>query len=81
MIAKIMKGSDFKAVVYYILNDEKGTQIIDSDGLFLENNDTIAQWSIADESEGDKGCRAYRFELLQGGCTTAEQCNHGSDSP
>ena len=38
MIAKIMKGSDFKGVVYYILNDEKGTQIIDSDGLFLENN-------------------------------------------
>ena len=46
MIAKIMKGSDFKAVVYYILNDEKGTQIIDSDGLFLENNDTIAQGFI-----------------------------------
>ena len=43
MIAKIMKGSDFKGVVYYILNDEKGTQIIDADGLFLENNDTIAQ--------------------------------------
>ena len=34
MIAKIMKGSDFKGVVYYILNDEKGTQIIDADGLF-----------------------------------------------
>nr|WP_304650216.1 relaxase/mobilization nuclease domain-containing protein [uncultured Bacteroides sp.] len=47
MIAKIMKGSDFKAVVYYILNDEKGTQIIDSDGLFLENNDTIAQGFIS----------------------------------
>lgn len=43
MIAKIMKGADFKSVVYYILNDEKGTQIIDADGLFLENNDTIAQ--------------------------------------
>lgn len=46
MIAKIMKGSDFRAVVYYILNDEKGTQTIDSDGLFLENNDTIAQGFI-----------------------------------
>lgn len=46
MIAKIMKGSDFKAVVYYILNDKKGTQIIDADGLFLENNDTIAQGFI-----------------------------------
>ena len=46
MIAKIMKGSDFRGVVYYILNDEKGTQIIDADGLFLENNDTIAQGFI-----------------------------------
>ena len=46
MIAKIMKGSDFKGVVNYILNDEKGTQIIDADGLFLENNDTIAQGFI-----------------------------------
>ena len=46
MIAKIMKGSDFKGVVYYILNDEKGTQIIDADGLFLENNDTIVQGFI-----------------------------------
>ena len=46
MIAKIMKGSDFKGVVYYILNDGKGTQIIDADGLFLENNDTIAQGFI-----------------------------------
>lgn len=46
MIAKIMKGSDFKGVVYYILNDEKDTQIIDADGLFLENNDTIAQGFI-----------------------------------
>lgn len=43
MIAKIMKGSDFTGVVYYILNDNKGTQIIAADGLFLENNDTIAQ--------------------------------------
>lgn len=46
MIAKIMKGSDFKGVVNYILNDEKGTQIIDADGLFLENNDTIVQGFI-----------------------------------
>ncbi len=46
MIAKIMKGSDFRGVVYYILNDEKGTKIIAADGLFLENNDTIAQGFI-----------------------------------
>ncbi len=46
MIAKIMKGSDFRSVVYYILNDEKGTKIIAADGLFLENNDTIAEGFI-----------------------------------
>ena len=46
MIAKIMKGSDFRAVVYYIMNDEKDTQIIDADGLFWENNDTIVQGFI-----------------------------------
>ena len=46
MIAKIMKGSNFNGVVNYILNDEKGTQIIDADGLFLENNDTIVQGFI-----------------------------------
>lgn len=46
MIAKIIKGSDFRGVVYYILNDEKGTKIIGADGLFLENNDTIAQGFI-----------------------------------
>lgn len=46
MIAKIMKGSDFRGVVNYILNDEKGTQIIDAYGLFLENNDTIARGFI-----------------------------------
>ena len=42
MIAKIMKGSDFKGVVYYILNDEKGTQIIDADGLFLVDQSRLA---------------------------------------
>ncbi len=46
MIAKIMKGSDFRGVVYYILNDEKGTKIIGADGLFLENNDTIVEGFI-----------------------------------
>lgn len=46
MIAKIMKGSDFRGVVNYILNDEKGTQIIDAYSLFLENNDTIARGFI-----------------------------------
>lgn len=50
MVAKIMKGADFKGVVYYILNDNKGTEIIDAEGLFLENNDTIAQGFVGQAS-------------------------------
>lgn len=42
MMAKITKGSDFKGVVDYILDKDKGTQIVASDGLFMENKDTIA---------------------------------------
>ena len=41
-MAKITKGSDFKGVVDYILDKDKGTQIVASDGLFMENKDTIA---------------------------------------
>lgn len=58
MIAKIMKGSDFRGVVSYILNDEKGTQIIDADGLFLENNDTIAQGFIGQAQMNPKVTKA-----------------------
>lgn len=57
MIAKIMKGADFKGVVYYILNDNKGTEIIDAEGLFLENNDTIAQGFIGQASMNTKVTR------------------------
>lgn len=42
MMAKITKGSDFKGVVDYILDKDKGTQIVASDGLFMENRETIA---------------------------------------
>lgn len=42
MIAKIVKGSDFKGVVNYILDKNKGTKIITYEGLFMENKDTIA---------------------------------------
>lgn len=41
-MAKITKGSDFKGVVDYILDKDKGTQIVAFDGLFMENKDTIA---------------------------------------
>ncbi len=42
MMAKIVKGSDFKGVVDYILDKNKGTRIVARDGLFMENRDTIA---------------------------------------
>ncbi len=41
-MAKIVKGSDFKGVVDYILNKNKGTRVVACDGLFMENKDTIA---------------------------------------
>ena len=42
MIAKIIKGSNFKGVVNYILDKEKDAEILVCDGLFAENKDTIA---------------------------------------
>lgn len=41
-MAKIVKGSDFKGVVSYILDKNKDAKIINYNGLFLENKDTIA---------------------------------------
>ena len=42
MIAKIVKRSNFKGVVNYILDKEKDAKILVCDGLFAENKDTIA---------------------------------------
>ena len=42
MMAKIVKGSNFKGVVDYILDKNKGTQVVAHDDLFLENKETIA---------------------------------------
>ena len=42
MMAKIVRGSDFKGVVDYILDKNKGTKTVAYDGLFMENKDTIA---------------------------------------
>lgn len=50
MIAKIVKGTDFKGVIKYILNPDKGALLIDSKGVFLENNETIAR-SFGAQSE------------------------------
>ena len=41
MIAKIVKGSNFKGVVGYILDKGKDAKILICDGLFAENKDTI----------------------------------------
>ena len=41
-MAKITKGSDFKGVVDYIIDKNKGTQIVAAEGLFMENKGTIA---------------------------------------
>jgi hypothetical protein len=43
MIAKIIKGQGFKGVVNYILDQSKGTEIIDSNGIRLKSPDTIIQ--------------------------------------
>lgn len=42
MIAKIVKGSNFKGVVSYILDKEKDARILVCDGLLAENKETIA---------------------------------------
>ena len=42
MIAKIVKGSNFKGVVNYILDKEKDAKILVCDGLFADNKETIA---------------------------------------
>ena len=42
MLAKIVKGSDFKGVVDYILDKGKNAQVVAYDGLFMENKETIA---------------------------------------
>ena len=41
MIAKIVKGSNFKGVVDYILDKGKDAKILVCDGLFAENKETI----------------------------------------
>ena len=42
MIAKIVKGSNFKGMVSYILDKGKDAKILVCDGLFAENKETIA---------------------------------------
>ena len=42
MMAKIVKGSDFKGVVDYILDKGKNAKVVAYDGLFMENGETIS---------------------------------------
>ena len=71
MIAKIIKGSNFKGVVDYILDKEKDAKILICDGLFAENQETIAGSFEAQArmkpKESDKACRSHRVGVLQGG--------------
>ncbi|MCK9436488.1 MAG: relaxase/mobilization nuclease domain-containing protein [Synergistaceae bacterium] len=43
MMAKITKGSSFKGVVKYIIDEKKNTQILDTDGLRLKNIPSVIQ--------------------------------------
>ncbi|MFA9371478.1 MAG: relaxase/mobilization nuclease domain-containing protein [Labilibaculum antarcticum] len=43
MIAKIVKGQDFRGVVNYIFDIKKGTELLASDGLRTKNKETIIQ--------------------------------------
>ena len=54
MMAKIVKGSDFKGVVDYIIDKKKDTQIVASEGLFMENLETIAMSFNAQSRMNDK---------------------------
>ncbi len=47
MIAKIVKGQGFKGVVNYILDQSKGTEILDSDGIRLKSPETIIESLIS----------------------------------
>ena len=65
-MAKITKGSDFKGVVDYILDKDKGTQIVAFDGLFMENKGTIAmsfnaQWQMNNKVSKPVGHIALSF--------------------
>ena len=41
MMAKITKGSSFKGVIKYVIDEKKETRILNSDGLRLKNLNTV----------------------------------------
>ena len=54
MMAKIVKGSDFKGVVDYILDKNKNAQVVAYEGLFMENMETIAMSFNAQSGMNDR---------------------------
>lgn len=54
MIAKIVKGQGFAGVVNYILDQKKGTELLNSEGLRLKNKDTIIE-SFKQQAELNSG--------------------------
>ena len=54
MMAKIVKGSDFKGVVDYILDKNKNAQVVAYEGLFMENRETIAMSFNAQSGMNDR---------------------------
>ena len=66
MMAKIVKGSDFKGVVDYILDKDKNAHVVAYEGLFMENRDTIAmsfniQWQMNNKVAKPVGHIALSF--------------------
>lgn len=53
-MAKIVKGSDFKGVVDYILDKNKNAQVVAYEGLFMEDKETIAMSFNAQSRVNDK---------------------------
>jgi hypothetical protein len=54
MMAKIVKGKAFKGVVNYILDKQKDTQILDTDGLRLKSKPSIIQSFVTQASLNDR---------------------------
>ena len=66
-MAKIVKGSDFKGVVNYILDKGKGTQVVAYDGLVhgkQRYHHHEFQYTVTNERQGYEACRTHSFEFL-----------------
>ncbi|MDP2338814.1 MAG: hypothetical protein Q8N05_20670 [Bacteroidota bacterium] len=43
MMTKIVQGQGFRGVINYILDQKKGTEILDSDGVMLDDPEAIIE--------------------------------------